>query len=103
MSPEVCEVSLYVQVQDGGWSGGAQRRAVLAQQVLELLADLPDGQTEGGAREGGVGGEGLTICLQHHRRNLCLFFLLHPSSSSAAAPSFAFFKPIFATSVPTQQ
>lgn len=29
--PEVCEVSLDVQVQDGGWSGGAQRRAVLAQ------------------------------------------------------------------------
>ena len=29
--PKVCEVSLYVQVQDGGWSGGAQRRAVLAQ------------------------------------------------------------------------
>lgn len=29
--PEVCEVSLDVQVQDGCWSGGAQRRAILAQ------------------------------------------------------------------------
>lgn len=49
-SPEVCEVSLDVQVQDGSRSGGAQRRTVLAQQVLELLTDLPDGD-EGG-REG---------------------------------------------------
>lgn len=41
VSPEVSEVSLDVQVQDGGGSRGAQRRAVLAQQVLELLTDLP--------------------------------------------------------------
>lgn len=31
MLPEVCEVSLDVQVQDGGRSGGAQRRTILAQ------------------------------------------------------------------------
>lgn len=58
--PEVCEVSLDVQVQDGGGSGGAQRGPILAQQVLELLTDLPDRQK--GRREGGV-----TICLQHYR------------------------------------
>lgn len=55
MSPEVCEVSLYIQVQDGGGPRGAQRRTVLAQQVLELLADLPDRQTDGVEEEGGGG------------------------------------------------
>lgn len=55
--PEVCEVSLDVQVQDGGGSGGAQRRTVLAQQVLELLTDLPGRQREG-VEEGGGWVEG---------------------------------------------
>lgn len=51
----MCEVSLNVQVQDGGRSGRAQRRTVLAQQVLELLTDLPGRQREegGGGRKGG--------------------------------------------------
>lgn len=65
--PEVREVSLDVQVENGGRSGGAQRRTVLAQQVLELLTDLPDRQKVGGRERG------FTICLQH---NIAIYVFL---------------------------
>lgn len=81
----MCEVSLYVQVQDGGGSGGAQRRTILAQQVLELLTDLPDRQTEGG--EEGVGGVYHLSPTQPWQLVSFSFFFSPP-------PPFIFFTPI---------
>lgn len=96
VSPEVCEVSLYVQVQDGGGSGGAQRRTVLAQQVLELLADLPDGQTDGGRRGGGRGGRGgggFNHLSPAPPWQLVSFFF--PSFLPSSPPQLLFFSAIF--------
>lgn len=80
MSPEVSEVSLDVQVQDGGGSRGAQRRAVLAQQVLELLTDLPVKQK--GELEWG-GGELPSVSTEENRADSTL-----PSSLSCKTKNF---------------
>lgn len=82
VSPEVCEVSLDVQVQDGGGSRGAQRRAVLAQQVLELLTDLPVKQ-----KGGEWGGELPSVSTEENRAD---FTLMHKAEllQNSASPHF---------------